>query len=271
MPTAVQKASLGHLIRSEFKKISSTRLWWALLIGAVLFSLVQSVATAAMAGQAMGAPEPAIAGLDNDATIRLVYPAAMFTGTYIFALVIGVTGMTGEYRYQTITSTFLVSPKRQRVVLAKILAHVVMGVIYGVVGMLAVFVGGGATMLIRGHGLGLGADMLWPSTGLSILAVAIWAVMGIGIGTLIRNQVAAIVVAVLITLLIEPIISLVLSAVEADWAAKWLPSNASTALMTPDNQMLDYLDWWAGGLVLLAYGLVFAAIGMALSLRRDVS
>lgn len=52
---------------------------------------------------------------------------------------------------------------------------------------------------------------------------------------------------------------------------KWLPSNASSALMEPADTMLDYLEWWAGGLVLLGYGLVLAALGIVLSVRRDVS
>ena len=265
------RASLLHLVRSELKKVTSTRLWWALLIAAVLLSVVQSVATAVIAGTDMGGGQPGMPGLESAETIRSVYPLAMFTGTYIFALVIGVTGMTGEYRYQTITPTFLVSPKRQRVVLAKIIAHAVIGLVYAVVGMLAVFVGGGITMAARGHGLGLDADRLWSTTGLAILAVAIWTVIGIGIGTLIRNQVAAIVLAVLITFLIEPLLTVLASALDMDWVAKWLPSNASSALMSPGDTMLDYLDWWAGGLVLLGYGVLFAAVGMVLSLRRDVS
>lgn len=269
--TVHNRATLVHLVRSELRKITSTRLWWALLIAAVLFSVVQSVATAIIAGMDVGPGQPTMAGLDSPETVRSVYPLAMFTGSYIFALVIGVTGMTGEYRYQTITPTFLVSPKRHRVVLAKLIAHVVIGVVYGVVGMLAVFVAGGITMTVRGHGLGLGADRLWSTTALAVLAVAIWAVIGIGIGTLVRNQVAAIVLAVLITFLIEPLLTVLASALEYDWVAKWLPSNASSALMSPGDQMLDYLEWWTGGLVLLGYGLVCAAIGMVLSLRRDVS
>jgi hypothetical protein len=106
---------------------------------------------------------------------------------------------------------------------------------------------------------------------LSVLAVAIWTVLGIGIGTLIRNQIAAIVLAILFTFLIEPLLTFALAAADLDWLVKWLPTNASSALMAPGDVLLDYLDWWAGGLVLLAYGLVLAALGVVLSVRRDVS
>ena len=259
------------LLRAELKKISSTRLWWGLLLGAVVFSGIQSLANAVVAGMDAGAGQPTIPGLDSAEAIRSVYPMAMFSGTYIFALILGVTGMTGEYRYQTITTTFLVSPRRSRVVAAKILAHVVMGLVYGLVALLAVLVVGGATMTIRGHGLGYGADRLWPTMALAVVAVAIWAVVGIGVGTLVRNQVVAVLLAVLVTFLVEPLLTFALAAADLDAVVRWLPTNASTALMAPGDVLVDYLDWWAGGLVLLGYGLVLAALGLLLSVRRDIS
>lgn len=263
------------LLLAEFKKISSTRLWWGLLVGAVVFSAIQSLANALVAGmEAAGPGAPAMPGLESAEAIRSVYPMAMFTGTYMFALVLGITGMTGEYRHQTITSTFLVSPRRARVVVAKMLAHMAMGVLFALVGLLTVFVVGGTTMSIRGYGLGLDADRLWVTNGLAVLAVAIWTVLGLGIGTLIRSQVAAIVTALLFTFLVEPLLTFALvsiEAVELDWLVRWLPSNASSALMAPGDVMLDYLVWWAGGLALLAYGLVLAGLGVLLSVRRDVS
>ncbi|HEU4515220.1 MAG TPA: ABC transporter permease [Nocardioidaceae bacterium] len=262
------------LVRAELLKITSTRLWWGLLIGAVAFSGIQSLATALVAGMEAGAGAPAMPGLETPEAVRSVYPMAMFTGTYMFALVLGITGMTGEYRHQTITSTFLVAPRRARVVVAKILAHALMGVVFGLVGLLTVLVVGGATMSVRGYGLGLDADRLWVTNALAVLAVAIWAVLGIGVGTLVRNQVAAIVAALLFTFLVEPLVTFAVTSIEGldlDWLVKWLPSNASSALMAPGDVMLRYLDWWAGGLVLLAYGLVLAALGVVVSVRRDVS
>jgi len=259
------------LVRSELRKVTSTRLWWALLLGALVFSAIQSVASAVVAGMEPGAGAPTMPGLDTAEAVRSVYPSAMFSGTYIFALVLGITGMTGEYRYQTITSTFLVSPRRSRVVVAKILAHFGMGLVYAVLGLLVVLVAGGVTMTIRGYGLRLDAERLWVTMGLAVLAVAIWTVLGIGVGTLVRNQVAAVVAGVMVTFLIEPLMTFLLAAADLDSLVKWLPTNASSALMAPGDATLDYLDWWAGGLVLLGYGIVLAALGVLISVRRDVS
>ena len=259
------------LVRSEVHKIRTTRLWWGLLIGALLYTVIQAAANAALAGQDPGAGQPASAALDTAEAIRTVYATSAFQGAYIFAMILGITGMTGEYRYQTITPTFLATPRRAKVVLAKMVAHLGAGLVYGVVCVLGALIVGGAIVLARSYPLGLGTDRLWSSIGLGIVAVALWTLLGIGIGTLLRNQVAAILTAVFLTFLVEPLATFILAANDLDDIVKWLPTNASTALTSPGTSLLQYLPWWAGGLVLLGYAAVLAALGVVLSARRDVT
>jgi ABC-type transport system involved in multi-copper enzyme maturation permease subunit len=259
------------LVRAELSKIRSTRLWWGLLLGALLYTVVQAAAVAAFAGTEPGGGQPASPGLDTAEAIRGVYAGAAFSGTYIFAMILGITGMTGEYRYQTITATFLVSPRRARVVVAKMVAHLGMGLGYGVAALVAAFAAGATVITLRGHDLGLGAERLWPTVGLTAVGVALWTLLGIGIGTLIRSQIAAIMVGVFITFLLEPLLSIGLRALDLDGVARWLPTNASAALTSPGETFVDYLDWWAGGLVLCGYAAVFAVLGVALSTRRDIT
>ena len=83
--------------------------------------------------------------------------------------------------------------------------------------------------------------------------MGLWTLLGIGIGTLIRNQVAAVLVAVFVTFLVEPLATFILAANDLDAIVKWLPTNASTALTSPGDTFVTYLPWWAGGLVLLGY------------------
>ena len=259
------------LVRSELLKIRSTRLWWGLLIGAVVYTVIQAAASAALAGRPPGNGQPVSASLDTAEAIRSVYASAAFSGAYIFAMILGITGMTGEYRYQTITPTFLATPRRARVVLAKMVAHLAVGIGYGVVCVVAALVVGGAIVVARGYDLGLGADRLWPSIGLGVVAVGLWTLLGIGIGTLIRNQVAAVLVAVFVTFLVEPLATFILASNDLDALVKWLPTNASTALTSPGSTLLTYLVWWAGGLVLLGYAAVLAGLGIMLSARRDIT
>jgi ABC-2 type transport system permease protein len=262
--------SLG-LVRSELTKILTTRLWWGLLIGVVLFAGLQAAASAAFAGVDPGAGQPTTPGLDDAGSLRGVYAAAAFSGAYIFALVIGVTGMTSEHRYETATPTFLATPRRVRVVVAKAVAHLVVGVGYGLVAVLTAFLAGGLVILLRGHDLGLTSPGLWRAVALAVLAVALWTLVGIGIGTLIRNQVAALLVAVAVTFLVEPLVSLGLYAADLDAVGKFLPSTASSAVTSPPSVYGELLPWWAGALVLGAYAALFAAVGVWLSVRRDVT
>lgn len=265
-------ASAGvALVRSELRKISSTRLWWGLLVGAVVYTAIQAAANAALAGRDPGGGQPATAALGTAEAIRAVYAGSAFQGGYIFAMILGITGMTGEYRYQTITPTFLATPRRSRVVLAKMAAHLGVGVGYGLVAVLAALLVGGSVVLVRGYGPGFGADRLWPSIGLAVVAVGLWALLGIGIGTLLRNQVLAVLVAVFVTFLVEPIATFVLAANDLGGVVRWLPTNASAALTSPGSSLLDYQPWWAGGLALLGYAVVLAALGMRLSTHRDVT
>ena len=103
---------MTSLVRSELRKISSTRLWWGMLVGVVLYTAASAGASAAFAGVDPGTGQTGLPPLGTPEAIRTVYASATFTGSYLFAMVLGITGMTGEYRYQTITGTFLGTPRR---------------------------------------------------------------------------------------------------------------------------------------------------------------
>ena len=259
------------LVRSELTKILSTRLWWGLLAGVAVYTIIQAVATAAFAGVDAGPGAPTSPGLDTAEALRGVYAGAAFAGAYIFALVIGVTGMTSEYSYETATPTFLATPRRVRVVVAKSLAHLVVGLGYGLVALGCALVAGGVVVLLRGHDLGLGSEGLWRAMLLAVLAVAVWTLVGLGIGTLIRNQIAALLVAVAVTFLVEPLVSIGLYAADLDAIGKYLPSTASSAMTSPPTAYGELLPWWGGAIVLSGYALVFAALGVWLSVRRDIT
>ena len=261
----------GALVHSELTKVLTTRLWWGRLLGVAFYTAIPSGVAAGFAGVDPGAGQPVSPGLDSAEALRGVYAGAAFTGAYVFALVIGVTGMTGEYRYETVTPTFLATPRRERVVVAKSVAHLAVGVGYGIVAVVCALLVGGLVVLVRGHSLGLGDLDLWRAVALAVLAVGLWTLVGIGIGTLIRNQIAALLVAVAVAFLVEPLVSLGLYAADLDDVGKFLPSTASTAMTSPPSVYGELLPWWAGALVLAGYAVAFAALGVWLSVRRDIT
>ena len=183
----------------------------------------------------------------------------------ILFLILGIIGMTQEYRHRTATPTFLTSPKRGRVVIAKLVAYALAAVPFAVlvlaVNVLVVTVYAGA----RGDAPSLSGDNLrvLASSG---LALVIYAVIGVGIGALLRNQVGAIVGSLVYLFVVETVIRQIPA---TSGAYKWMPGGALEAL-TATFQGPDLLESWQGGLLLLGYGLLAAFLGTVFAVRRDV-
>ena len=113
------------LLRAEMLKITSTRLALGMLAGAAGYVMINIVALVFAAGQ-QGVPALTVAS-----SVRNVYAAAGAASPIV--LVAGILGMTTEYRFMTITSTFLVTPRRSRVLSAKLVVHAGLGLVMGVV------------------------------------------------------------------------------------------------------------------------------------------
>ncbi|HZK59272.1 MAG TPA: ABC transporter permease, partial [Cryobacterium sp.] len=163
---------------------------------------------------------------------------------------------------------------------AKTVTLLVAGAAYGVVALLA-SVGIGA-VVIGAFGVDplLGDSETWTLVGRTILAMALWAAVGVGLGALVPNQVASIVIVLAFTQFVEPLLRLASSFI--DWTAeiaKFLPGAASDALVgasifTRTNPMATAsasLEWWQGGLVLLAYAALATIGGYFVSWKRDVT
>ena len=96
-----------------------------------------------------------------------------------------------------------------------------------------------------------------------------------------RNQVGAIVGVLVFTQFLEPVGRAAAAFVDGlSDVTRFLPGAASDALvgasifnmgMASTGGSSDALEWWAGGLVLLGYAVVFVVLGHLVSWRRDVS
>jgi ABC-2 type transport system permease protein len=253
---------LTRLVRAEWTKLVTTRVWLGLLLGScVLVGGFATLFTAfAGSGNDRGNALPPVGTPDFE---QLAFAVAA-NATILF-VVLGIIGTTQEYRHRTATPTFLASPHRGRVVIAKLVAYALaaipMALVVIAVDVLVVSVYAGA----KGAAPSLSGDNLRVLVG-AWGALVIYTVIGVGVGALLRNQVGAIVGALVYLYVIEPIVSSI-SAISG--AYKWLPGGAAQAI-TSDFQAPDLLAPWQGVLLLLGYGLAFALLGTFLAVRRDV-
>jgi ABC-type transport system involved in multi-copper enzyme maturation permease subunit len=251
-----------RLVRAEWTKLLTTRVWLGLLAGACVLSAAFAALFTGFAGRT-GRDGQGLPPVGSAPYEQLAMSVA--SNTVVLSLVLGVIGMTQEYRHRTATPTFLTTPRRGRVVVAKLVAYALATVPFAAVvcgvGLAVVEVYAGA----RGAAPSVTGDNLRVLL-LSGLAIVVYAVIGVGLGALLRNQVGAIVGGLVYLYVVEPIVRNIPATAPA---FKWLPGGALQA-MTAGQPGVDLLRSWQGGVLLLGYGLLAAFVGTLLAVRRDV-
>jgi ABC-2 type transport system permease protein len=193
------------LIRAELRKWSTTRMWFGLTLGGMVAVALITLITALTAGAGNGDNGPVTPALSDPAQVRTVYGVAFGIGS-LFALILGVIAICGEFRHQTITPTFLATPRRSRVVVAKLAGIVLVAGISGILMILAGLVVGAIVISARGFSTRLGSGDVEQALLLSVLGLVVWSILGLGVGTLLKNQIAAILVVVGFTFIAEPLL-----------------------------------------------------------------
>jgi ABC-2 type transport system permease protein len=252
---------MTRLLRSEFRKVATTKLWWGMLLGSVAFAAVGVIAQIAANGVRNNPAGP----LSSPMTQRSIFSSAV--SGYIFSVIVGIIIITTEFRHFTSRPTFLLEPRRGRVIAAKLLVAAAVGVLYGaacVAVALAVTVPWLSAKGVR---------IDWVANGLVIVmvgalfVVAIFAVVGVGVGVLLRNQVAAVITTLAYLFVLEPLVTII--PVVKDYY-RYLPGAAGDALTGVSRNQTALLPNWAGGLLLLGWGLLFACLGWIGTVRRDI-
>lgn len=222
-----------NLIRSKFRKLFSTKVWLWLLIGAAALAALFAILTLAFAGN----PESGIPARDDPTIQPVVFNPA--GAAVVFVVILAIIGITQEFRHRTATPTFLTTPQRGRVVVAKLVTYLLAGLGYAVVTASVLIAIGVPWLSSAGAEVSLGGENREVLLGGS-LAVAIYALLGVGIGALVRNQVGAIVGVLVYLFVLEPIIRGIPATAPF---YRWLPGGAQEA-MTASFQAPDPLERW---------------------------
>jgi ABC-2 type transport system permease protein len=238
--------------RAELLKLRSTRTTLGLVLGMIALVVLVTALTGLLSKAG-----PLTAG-DNQRSLLSVGGLAA-----VFSALTGILLVTGEFRYGTIRPTFLFTPRRPRVVGAKLVAGVLTGVVLGAVAEgLGFAIGYGA---LSGRGIRLtlhGNDVALLFVG-TIVAAALWGAIGVGLGAVLRNQVGAVIGLLAWVFVVENLLFGFVPSV-----GRFTPGRAQDALVGLLTKHL--LHPAAGGAILLAWTAAVGLLGLAVTARRDV-
>jgi ABC-2 type transport system permease protein len=240
---------VSTLLKAELLKLRTTRTFVALVAAALALSLLVVVLTAILG--------------DNftERDVKSLFTAD-FTG--LFILLLGVMGMAGEWRHRTITGTVLAAPNRLRLLGAKVIAYAVAGALLSLIVTLTIMLVGTIILSARGQvtaGVSDLLDVLWRN----LLVAGLLGALGVGIGGLVRNQVAAIVGILIVAFAVEPTLFALVPDV-GRFAPTWsVPRGIFHVDPLSDRSTSDHLAPGLAVLVMLGWiGLFFTAAGARL-------
>jgi ABC-2 type transport system permease protein len=284
------KSLMLRLLRGEWRKATTTKTWWLFGIAVVVttgLALVLSVGTAddALHHGGKGAPPQGFADVTQaPAQLLAKFAADIFTsGQFfggMFATLTAVLLITNEYHHQTATMTFLASPRRTAVIVAKFAMAMIVAVAIWVLSTAIDLAVGLYYFSTQGLGSQLGSLTVDRAILVNLIVFALWGVFGLGVGVLLRSQIAATVITVLLYTVgvyaAQAVVALVRTYVyHHDSVYAWLvlyPAYAAQIAADPRSSNLPDGShvWWVGALVMLTYGAVMATLGTMLLRKRDV-
>jgi ABC-2 type transport system permease protein len=276
----------ANLIKAEFRKVLSTKVWWALLIPSAVLALVTNLGFTALESAAQSLPESTV-----HVPLGYLSLSSSFSFTNIFASIFGALGMASEYRHRSITTTYLTG-SRDGVYGAKMVVYAIFGLGYGVI-----------TLASATLGVLIPADSnAFPNVGdwllislVGTVVIALWTLLGVGLGGLISSPIAVVLALPLYGVIGEKLLSLIFTASNAPAGANYLPVQSSVDSVTSlsvqmftdqlrlpsDSPALDQIkdafsavnlpQWWIAGLVFIGYTAVFCVLGWLVSRRRNIT
>jgi ABC-2 type transport system permease protein len=282
--------NLFRLIRAEIAKIRTTKTWWLLALAIVAFTALAFTRNAFFHHFALYPPSGAQVGPEEQAQIAQAHTAAGLTkiaadlltsGQFfglMLAMIMGILVVTNEFYHQTATTTFMTSPHRTVVVLAKAVAAIVFGALFWLISTVLDIVATPIFLNTQHVTVSLTQWKVVQSVLLNLLAFAIWAIFGMGLGTLIRSQIGAVVTGMALYLLGTAAVAILVAVLHNLWPYDWLitaqvvaPAIASSIMITPGQAFEHAPPQWVGGAVLIGYAIVAGLVGDLIMRRRDIS
>lgn len=244
---------MSALLRAELLKLRTTRTFAALVGVAVLLSLLLLVLNALLQDR-----------FDEDDL------KALFAGDFtpLFILLLGIMGITGEWRHRTITSSVLAAPDRLRLLGAKLISYAVAGALLSFVVTVTLMIVGTTILSMRDiETLDLTGllDVLWRN----LVGAAYLGALGVCLGALLRNQVVALVGVLIAFIIVEPALIGLVNDVGRYAPLQGAPAGLLGVGFDDDEDLL--LAPAAAAAVMAAWLTVLFAAAATLLRRRDLT
>lgn len=249
------------LVHAELIKLRSTRMTLGLLLatlGLVALTIAVNVPDVHDENAALSLDDPGLLA----GTVGIGFGVPM-----VLMALLGVLAVTQEFRYGTVTSTYLGEPRRTRVLVAKWLSLVLAGVVL-TTATLAVSVTFGIALIRSREGDVTIAAQFWQMAAAGFVVMTAYGAIGVAVGALVRNQIAAVAGVLVWMLAVEQIVIPAFPAV-----GRWMPWGAANALLqlapaiNLDGKLLPAA---VGGLVLAGYTAAAVFLALRLTPGRDV-
>jgi ABC-2 type transport system permease protein len=249
---------VNRLIYAEVFKLRTTRTSYLMALCALV---IVAVASAALAG----------AGSFRSGDQPVPDALALAALAQTFAIVIGVLVITAEFKNGTIVAAFLIAPKRLPVLVAKLITCTVTGLVFGAVTFGVVVAITLPIFSMRGIAVNASAGHIAAMIIGGAVATALVTDLGLGFGTVVRNQAGAIVVTLAVLYAIEPLLE-ILPGIGNAITTYGVGGLAGAAAGTPALRSGSHLLGPVPACLMLAlYAAVFIAAGAVLVRRRDVT
>jgi len=247
---------VSALVRAELLKFRTTR-------ASLVFLLAAAALTATATSATVGTADDS--DLGTSTLSRDVLSSALVTTLII--LLVGITSVTTEWRHGTVTRTFLVTPRRERVLLAKGVWVATLAAVLFAAAMLLALAIAVPWLTIRGSSFAFDRHVLGIA-GRGVLAAVLYGSLGVGVGSVVQNQTAALVGAVLWVLPVEALVGALLNVVDLDDVSDYLPARALAAV---DGETSGTLSLLPGAGVAAGYVVGFAVLGWLRMRRQDIT
>ena len=237
-----------NILKSEWLKLVSVRTTWALL-GAMI--LIEGLAAGLTTS------------LGDVSDLRKRNVATLIIGTHlaiVFMFTLGALLSTNEFRHGTANSTFVVTPKRDRVILAKLVVGIVGALLY-----VAVNAGLGLSILSN-RGVPVNADdAVNVYIGVAV-GLVLGCLFGVALGALLRNQILTVVTGVVLFLLAGTAALFI-----GNDVGQYFPGESLLALNGTPGADKTLLSQTGGGLVLGGYCVAVGIAGMFATRQREIT